>query len=72
MWHEFEVSHGNAETFCKMLRVKRSAAAALSTVTYNSAEMGGGIPTADTLSEEAVLKMVAESEGVEVGSRKKR
>ena len=31
-WHEFEVSHGNEETFREMLRVKRSVQAAFSTV----------------------------------------
>jgi len=40
-WHEFEVSHGNEETFKEMLRVKRSVSAAFSTVNYNAAEMSG-------------------------------
>jgi len=31
-WHEFEVSHGNGETFCEMLRVKRGVQAAFSTL----------------------------------------
>jgi len=70
-WHEFEVGHGNEETFREMLRVKRSVAAAFSTVNYNAAEMGGGVPKVDTLTEESALEMIAEREGVEVDSRKK-
>jgi pre-mRNA-splicing factor SYF1 len=64
-WHEFEVSHGNEETFREMLRVKRSVQAAFSTVNYNAAEMGGA-PRVETLDEESALRMIAESEGVEV------
>jgi pre-mRNA-splicing factor SYF1 len=65
-WHEFEVSHGNEETFREMLRVKRSVQAAFSTVNYNAAEMGSGAPRVETLDEESALRMIAESEGVEV------
>ena len=65
-WHEFEVSHGNEETFREMLRVKRSVQAAFSTVNYNASEMGSGAPMVETLDEESALKMIAESEGVEV------
>jgi len=65
-WHEFEISHGNEETFREMLRVKRSVQAAFSTVNYNAAEMGGGVPRVDTLTEESALEMIAEREGVEV------
>jgi pre-mRNA-splicing factor SYF1 len=65
-WHEFEVSHGNEETFREMLRVKRSVQAAFSTVNYNAAEMGSGAPKVETLTEDSALQMIAESEGVEV------
>ena len=68
-WHEFEISHGNEETFREMLRVKRSVQAAFSTVNYNSAEMGGA-PKVETLTEESALAMIAKSEGVEVDSKK--
>ena len=68
-WHEFEVSHGNEETFREMLRVKRSVQAAFSTVNYNAAEMGGGVPKVDTLTEESALEMIAEREGVELDKR---
>jgi tetratricopeptide (TPR) repeat protein len=64
-WHEFEVSHGNEETFREMLRVKRSVQAAFSTVNYNAAEMGSGAPKVDTLTEESALEMIAEREGIE-------
>lgn len=40
-WHDFEVSHGNEETFREMLRVKRAIQAAFSTVNYNAAGPGG-------------------------------
>jgi pre-mRNA-splicing factor SYF1 len=69
-WHEFEVSHGNEETFREMLRVKRSVQAAFSTVNYNSAEMGAGAPKVEALTEESALEMIARSEGVEVDSKK--
>lgn len=65
-WHEFEIAHGNEETFREMLRVKRSVQAAFSTVNYNAAEMGSGAPRVENLDEESALKMIAESEGVEV------
>jgi pre-mRNA-splicing factor SYF1 len=65
-WHEFEVSYGNEETFREMLRVKRSVQAAFSTVNYNAAEMGAGIPQVETLSDDAALEMIAEREGVVV------
>lgn len=63
-WHEFEVSYGNEETFREMLRVKRSVQAAFSTVNYNAAEMGAGLPQAETLTDDAALEMIAEREGV--------
>ena len=65
-WHEFEVSHGNEETFREMLRVKRSVQAAFSSVNYNS---GIGAPKVETLSEENALQMIAKNEGVEVDSK---
>ncbi|OUS43655.1 hypothetical protein BE221DRAFT_194353 [Ostreococcus tauri] len=34
-WHEFEVRHGNEETFREMLRVKRAVAASFSDTHYN-------------------------------------
>jgi len=77
-WHEFEVSHGNEETFCEMLRVKRGVQAAFSTVNYNAVEMGGSGSgaggdgmrlkngDADTpLTDEQAIAMLAAQEGVE-------
>ena len=61
-WHEFEVSHGNEETFRDMLRIKRSVAAAFSTVNYNSGEMADA--TAPMTDAEAIA-MIAREEGVE-------
>ncbi|KAL7473942.1 hypothetical protein ACHAXS_014309 [Conticribra weissflogii] len=65
-WHEFEVSHGNEETFREMLRVKRSVQAAFSTVNYNAAEMGAGAPKVETLTDEGALEMIASREGVDL------
>ena len=59
------MSHGNEETFREMLRVKRAVQAAFSTVNYNAAEMGGGVPKVDTLTDEAALEMIAEREGLD-------
>ena len=66
-WNDFEVSHGNEETFREMLRVKRSVEASFSTVNYNAAEMSGTASNAaDTLTNEEAMRMIAEREGVEV------
>ena len=50
-----------------MLRVKRSVQAAFSTVNYNAAEMGAGLPQVDTMTEDDAMEMIrreAEREGV--------
>lgn len=69
-WHEFEVSHGNEETFREMLRVKRGVQAAFSTVNYNAAGMGDAPETKNLTNEEA-LEMIAEREGVELNENEK-
>ena len=38
-WHEFEVRHGNEDTFREMLRVKRAVAASFSDVHFNTTEV---------------------------------
>jgi pre-mRNA-splicing factor SYF1 len=73
-WHAFEVAHGDEESFREMLRVKRSVAAAFSTVNYNALDTldsGTGSGTAaeastsnNALTEEEALKMIEEREGV--------
>lgn len=66
-WNEFEISHGNEETFREMLRIKRSVEASFSTVNYNAAEMRGTDSKAtETLSNEDAMKMIAQREGVEL------
>jgi len=62
-WHEFEVSHGNEETFREMLRVKRSVQAAFSTVNYNAADLGN--PEA-TMTEESAMQMLAGEDDLEI------
>jgi len=70
-WHEFEVSHGNEETFREMLRIKRGVQAAFSTVNYNAAEMGAGVPKEKNLTEGEALDMISAREGVD-GRKKER
>jgi len=70
-WHEFEVSYGNEETFREMLRIKRGVQAAFSTVNYNAAEMGAGVPKVENLTDEQALEMIAVREGVEVNDRER-
>merc|ERR1719343_1167440 len=66
-WNEFEISHGNEETFREMLRIKRSAEASFSTVNYNAAEMSGNDSKAtEVLSNEDAMKMIAQREGIEL------
>lgn len=65
-WNEFEIAHGNEETFREMLRIKRSVEASYSTVNYNSAEMSQTSSKVDTLSNEEAMRMIAEQEGVEL------
>lgn len=61
-WHDFEVSHGNEETFREMLRIKRSVQAAFSTVNYNATGMDQDL---NPLSDEQAMSMIADQEGVE-------
>ena len=67
-WHEFEVAHGNEETFREMLRIKRSVQAAFSTVNYNAAGMDAGN---ENLTNEEAMHMIADREGVELVPEKK-
>ncbi len=69
-WHSFEVSHGNEETFREMLRVKRGVQAAFSTVNYNAAEMGAGVPQQANLTNEEAMEMIAAREGVDAPNSK--
>jgi len=69
-WNEFEIAHGNEETFREMLRIKRSVEAAFSTVNYNAAEMGAG-GQIENLSNEDAMNMIASREGVDVGEQNK-
>jgi len=67
-WNEFEIAHGNEETFREMLRVKRSVEAAFSTVNYNAAGMD---EKQEKLTEEEAMKMIASQEGVSVQQQAK-
>ena len=62
-WHDFEVSHGNEETFREMLRIKRSVQASFSTVNYNAIDVGSSL---DNLDPEQALELIANQEGVDL------
>jgi pre-mRNA-splicing factor SYF1 len=62
-WNEFEIAHGNEETFRDMLRVKRSVEAAFSTVNYNATGMNDAVKA---LSDAEAMRMIASQEGVDL------
>ena len=68
-WHDFEVSHGNEDTFREMLRIKRSVQAAFSTVNYNATGMDQDL---NPLSDEQAISMIADQEGVEYDQIKRK
>ena len=62
-WHDFEVAHGNEETFREMLRIKRSVQASFSTVNYNATDMGNSL---DNIDPDQALELIANQEGVDL------
>ena len=40
-WEDFEIRHGNEETYREMLRIKRSVGASFSSVHYNTSTVEG-------------------------------
>jgi pre-mRNA-splicing factor SYF1 len=66
-WNEFEIAHGNEETFRDMLRVKRSVEAAFSTVNYNATGMSDAV---ETLSDAEAMRMIANQEGVDLDEQR--
>jgi pre-mRNA-splicing factor SYF1 len=62
-WHEFEVAHGNEETFREMLRIKRGVQTAFSTVNYNTADTDISSKADAPLSHEDAIAMLAAQEG---------
>ena len=68
-WHEFEVSHGNEETFKDMLRIKRTVSAAFSTMNYNA---GGGDDDTKPMTDAQAIEMIAREEGVEASEVESR
>jgi pre-mRNA-splicing factor SYF1 len=70
-WNEFEIAHGNEETFREMLQIKRSVEASFSTVNYNLAEMSATTSKVDTLSNKEAMQMIANREGVKLGLQDK-
>ena len=57
-WHQFEVEHGNEDTFRDMLRIKRSVGVAFSTANTFGA-LDDGEDTQKPLSDEQAMAMVA-------------
>ena len=49
--------------------IKRSVQAAFSTVNYNAAEMGAGVPKAEPLSDDKALAEIAAREGVKMNEQ---
>ena len=68
-WNEFEIAHGNEETFREMLRIKRSVEAAFSTVNYNATAMNDKV---ETLTNEEAMTMIASQEGVDVDQQRRQ
>lgn len=58
-WNDFEIAHGNEETFREMLRIKRSVEASFSTINYTAMQEDA----APTLTDEQAMQMIARGEG---------
>ena len=58
-WHDFEVAHGNEETFREMLRIKRSVQASFSTVNYNATDMGSSLENLDPETRAEMMELAS-------------
>lgn len=67
-WNEFEVRHGNEETFREMLRIKRSVAAAFSQQHFNTAVIDAAVVAAGPSGASAVA---AAAGGMSAGLKRK-
>jgi len=74
-WHDFEVQHGNEDTFREMLRVKRSVQARFSQANYMTANMLSDAPRvqtdAEALAKDAAKKAPAVSAAAAAGVKRK-
>ncbi|CAD7697059.1 unnamed protein product [Ostreobium quekettii] len=64
-WKQFEVKHGNEDTFMEMRRIKRSVAASYSQMHYNMATVEATIPSTGTVeagSQQVASKLKQEDE----------
>ena len=50
-WNEFEVKHGNEDTFREMLRIKRSVSASYSQTHFNTVVANQGAPSAPVVAD---------------------
>ncbi len=55
-WNQFEVKHGNEDTFREMLRIKRSVAASFSQTHFNTSVVDASVASADTSVRDAAAK----------------
>jgi pre-mRNA-splicing factor SYF1 len=62
-WNDFEIAHGNEDTFREMLRVKRSVMTAFSTVNFNATGMTEKV---QNFTDEEAMRMIASGEGVDL------
>mmetsp|Transcript_1297 Transcript_1297/g.1970 ORF Transcript_1297/g.1970 Transcript_1297/m.1970 type:complete len:1054 (+) Transcript_1297:27-3188(+) len=70
-WHELEVAHGNEETYREMLRIKRSAATAFSTI---NASIGHdhNASNQESMNPEEALEAIAREEGVDLEEQQQK
>jgi len=68
VWHDFEVKHGNEDTFREMLRVKRSVQAQYSQTNYMTANMLSSAPKVESDAEALARKRADEAGGASAGA----
>ena len=62
-WNDFEIVHGNEDTFREMLRIKRSTETAFSAVNFNAMGMTEQV---QNFTDEEAMRMIASGEGVDL------
>lgn len=66
-WNDFEIAHGNEETFREMLRVKRNITTSFSTINFNASGMTEKV---QIFTDEEAMQMIASGEGVDLDETK--
>lgn len=62
-WNDFEIAHGNEDSFREMLRVKRNIVTSFSTMNYNATGMTEKV---QNFTDEEAMRMIASGEGVDI------